>query len=310
MKALIKKDNRVGVEVTTVPQVVSPHDVLIRIALAGICRTDIYAAEGRFPTKNNLILGHEFSGLVEKTGPQVTHVKPGDRVAVMPLFPRREVKLPNGLRSYAASTMMGIEHDGAFCEYVVVPASAVYRLPDTLSLMHGAYMEPIAASMAVLNAAIKPEQKGLIYGDNRISRLTARILEAKGFCDVAICSSEEKLEADSYDFIIETLATTETMNNIVAAVKPGGRIVLKSRQHTPVAFNINTLVMKDITLEAVSYGSFQEAINFLASGALKVDDFFGGVFDLDKFQSTFAASQETEAKKLFFSTANQNVWDR
>lgn len=310
MRALVKNSNTVRVQGMDIPALIQPDDVLIRIALAGLCRTDVYVAEGRIPSKNPLVLGHEFSGIVEKTGSESGGIKQGDRVAVMPLFAANDHKLSSGLPSYAASTMMGIDHDGAFSEFVTVPASAVYKLPDTVSLMQGAYMEPVAASMAVLNATIKPGQKGLIFGDNRISRLTERILLTSGFKNIMVCDSSENLPENTYDFIVETLATTETMNKMVDAVKPGGRIVLKSRQHVPVAFNINTLVMKDITLESVSYGDFQAGIDLVAGGALKVDDLFGDVFRLEQFETAFAESRRGESKKPFFSAVERDVWDR
>ena len=310
MKALIKKSTGVEVAGTSIPELRNPDDVLIRIALAGLCRTDIYVAEGRIPTRNPLILGHEFSGIVEQVGKDATHIQENARVAVMPLFaPANDFKLKNGLTNYAGGTMMGIDHDGAFSEYVVVPASAVFKLPDQVSLMQGAYMEPVAASLAVINASIQPHEKGLIFGDNRISRLTERIMRAKGFNNLEVCESSEILPPNAYDFIIETFASTETMTKITDAVKPGGRIILKSRQHTPVAFNINKLVMKDIILESVSYGSFQEGIDLIASGFLKVDDLFGDVFPLEKFETVFAESSRAESKKLFFSAADRHVWD-
>ena len=309
MKAIIKTGNIVGVENTNMPTITRDDDVLIRIALAGLCRTDIYVAQGRIPSKSSLILGHEFSGIVEKTGEKTNGFKQDDRVAVMPLFPAMAHQLSTGLPCYANATMMGIDHDGAFCEYTVVPASAVYKLPETVSLMQGAYLEPVAASMAVLNTSIKPEQKGLVFGENRISRTIERILIAKGFKDITVCESDEDLPENHFDFIIETLATTETMSKIVASVKAGGCIILKSRQHTPVGFNINKLVMKCIRIESVSYGDFQAGIDMIASGMLMVDDLFGDVFKLEQFENVFAQSQHSESKKLFFSTRERDVWD-
>jgi L-iditol 2-dehydrogenase len=308
MKALVKHGSAVGVESLVVPAPARAGDVLIRIALAGLCRTDIYVAESRIPSKNPLILGHEFSGFVEWAPGDGGALKQGDRVAVMPWFAASDGRLSDGRPSYAGATMMGVDHDGAFSEFVVAPAKAVYRLPGGVSFMQGAYMEPVAASLAVLNAAIRPEQKGLIFGDNRISRLTERILRAKGFADIAVCGAGEGLPENAYDFIIETWATSETMGKIVRAVKPGGRIVLKSRQHAPVAFDINLLVMKDITLEAVSYGDFQEGIDLVANGELKVDDLFGDVFRLDQFETAFAESRRGESKKLFLSAADRDLW--
>lgn len=314
MKALVKNGRTVEVSKVAKAGLGSPHDVLIQVAAAGLCRTDVYVAENLIKSRDPLILGHEFSGIVEATGTAVTHIKPGDRVSVMPLFPANDEKLPNGIPNYANGTMLGIHHDGAFSQYICVPASAVYKLPDHVTFLQGAYMEPIAASTAVLNADIAPHQRGLIYGDNRISRLTERVMNAKGFSNIEVFNHTTQeagdLADDSYDFIIETLATTETMKEMVRAVKPGGRIVLKSRQHNPVAFDINKLVMKDITLQAVGYGDFGAGIDLVASGALKTDDLFGEVFPLEKYEQVFEQSKRGESLKLFFSGWGPDVWDR
>ena len=310
MKALMKNETGVAVNNVARPELTAADDVLIRVAVAGLCRTDTEVAAGRIPSKNPLVLGHEFSGIVEKTAQGVSGLKQGDRVAVMPFFANTNHTLRNGQKSYAGAKMMGIDHDGAFSEFTMVPASAVYRLPDNVSFLEGAYMEPIAASMAVLNAAIHPAQKGLLFGDNRIARLTERVLRAKGFNDITVCNQAQAqdLPDDHFDFIVETMATTETMQRMIRTVKPGGRIVLKSRQHTPVSICINDLVLKDLALEAVSYGDFQAGIDLVASGKLKIDDLFGDVFDLERFETVFAQARTGETKKLFFSAVGQDVW--
>ncbi|MBI1216301.1 MAG: alcohol dehydrogenase catalytic domain-containing protein [Alphaproteobacteria bacterium] len=308
MKALVKNGNNVSLRDIDLPAAGDEAGVLIRIALAGLCRTDMEVAAGRIASKDPLVLGHEFSGIVEDVSAGVSGISPGDRVAVMPFLPLDDRKMKNGLPSYAGARMMGIDLDGAFSEFTVAPASAVYRLPDNVSLMEGAYMEPIAASMAVLNAVIAPGETGVIYGDNRISRLTERILNAKGFMKVSVCDREMPLAENSCDFIIETLATSEGFEKMVRAVRPGGRIILKSRQRAPVTFCVNDLVMKDITLEAVSYGDFQAGIDLVAAGLLRIDDLFGDVFALDRFETVFDLSRRGESKKLFFSAAGPDVW--
>lgn len=310
MKALIKTADSTRIQDIEKPQAMAAHDVVIRVALTGLCRTDVYVAEGIVAAgKENLVLGHEFSGIVESTGDAVTHVKQGDRVCVMPFL---NINADDQKNKYAHSTMLGIHHDGSLGEFACVPSYTVYKLPDEVSLKMGAYMEPICASMAVLNADIHPEQTGVIYGDNRISQLTLRILQAKGFNNVTTYdhadAGHETLGEDSVDFIIETLATTETMAEMVRAVKPGGVIVLKSRQHKPVAMNINDLVKKDITLDAVNYADFQDCIDLAASGKLDVEDLFGDVYALESFEDIFEMSKGREAKKLFLTAANDDVW--
>jgi len=310
MKALIKTSTSLAVTQQDKPQIQHADGVIIRVAMTGLCRTDVYVAEGIVPAgKDDLVLGHEFSGVVEAVGDAVTHIEAGDRVCVMPFF---DVDQENARCRYADSTMMGISHDGSIAEYAYVPAYTVYALPAEVSFMMGAYMEPICASMAVLKAHITPQQTGVIYGDNRISQLTRRIMQAKGFDKVTCydCLAEDRqiLADNSVDFIIETLVTTETFADMVRAVKPGGTIVLKSRQHTPVAMNISDLVKKDITLEAVNYADFQDCIDLAASGDLDVMDLFGDVYPIEEYQKVFELSKGRESKKLFLSAVNDDVW--
>lgn len=301
MKALVKHSTGVSVTTLPVPKAL-PGTVVIAVALSGICRTDMYVACNIIETCTPLVLGHEFSGTITSIGAGVDTLAQGQRVGVMPLFAAANAPITVGAPvDYASARMLGMHEDGSFAEFVRVPAHTVYRLPDTMSWQQGAYLEPVAASLAVANAQINAAQKGLIYGDNRISRLTERCLRASGFVDIDVCSSETVLPDNHYDYIIETLATTEAIGRIVTALKPGGRLILKSRQHAPVSFNINQLVMKGITIEAVSYAPFQQGIDLIASGKLVVDDLFGQTFDLDDYAAAFAADSAGENRKIFIA---------
>jgi len=194
--------------------------------------------------------------------------------------------------------------DGAFAEYICLPASTLYRLPTSMSFLLGAYSEPVAASLAVLKAGIQPDEKGLIYGQNRISELTLLILKAHGFENVAMAkpfvAAHVKAHANQYDFIIETLATSETMRDIQEMIRHNGKIILKSRQHQPVAININKAVLKDTVFHSVNYGDFQHGIDLMATGRLKVDHLFGRTFRLEQYREMFAEGCLEESKKLFF----------
>ena len=96
---------------------------------------------------------------------------------------------------------------------------------------------------------------------------------------------------------------------MINIVKPGGVLVLKSRQHTPVEMNINKLVQKEIRLQAVNYANFQDCIDLAASSLLYVDDLLGDVFPLEAYDDVFNKSQTSETKKLFLTTVGENVWN-
>ena len=272
--------------------------------VAGLCRTDVYVAEGQIPTAEPLILGHEFAGVIRDCGIQVKRFQAGDRVTVNPQLAcgRCPACGAGACLSCPHSHFLGVHRDGAFAEFITVPATAVYPLPATVSCQQGAFTEPVAASLAVLKAGIKVHDKGLIYGDNRISRLTHMILQAYGFVDVTICEAGcAVLPADTYDFIIETCATTETLAEILQAVRPRGTIILKSRQYQPVSLVFSDLIKKEPVLHAVNYGPFEEALALIATERLALHPLCGAVYALEDFAQVFVQAKRSEATKLFFA---------
>jgi L-iditol 2-dehydrogenase len=313
MRALIRSHDFLGVREVARPVLRSNREILIRVQLAGLCRTDIFAAEGKIKCKDDVVLGHEFSGVVAETGSTVTGFSVGDRVTVMPVMPCGTCLFcSNGQQNKCQKTsMLGIDHDGAFAEYISVPASAVYKLPDSVSFKQGAYSEPVAASLSVMKSGIKPAEKGLIYGDNRFGHLIARILQVYGFKDITIYdpASGNILDENIYDFAVETMASVEVMDDIFRAVKPCGRVVLKSRRHEPIGINFNTAIKKEITLSAVNYGDFDTVIAMMADGSLQVDDLLGEVHELEDFAGVFARAKTQESTKIFFKIGHDDVRD-
>lgn len=297
MRALVKEGSSVTLARVPRPAIRAPEDVLIRVVRAGLCRTDVYVAQNLLASRDPVILGHELSGVVEETGSAVQHVAPGDRVSVMPLLscggcPSCRAALP---QRCSRAKMLGVEENGAFAEYLLAPARAVYRLPANLPWEWGAYAEPVAASLAVLQAEIHPAQRGLVYGSGRIAELTWRILRAKGFLSV---EQGEAKEEDAWDFIIETRVSEEAMADMIRALRPGGLLVLKSRQVRPVLMDLRRAVQKELRFVATHYGRFEEAIALLAEGKLEVSDLLGGCYPLSAYRELFADSSET--KKVFF----------
>ncbi|MEZ0225974.1 MAG: zinc-binding dehydrogenase [Alphaproteobacteria bacterium] len=304
MRALMKAKEGIAVREVPAPRP-GDDEVLIRVMLAGLCRTDVFVAEGRIPGKADVILGHEFSGIVEQAGMRAGDLKQGDRVTAMPVMPCGRCDIcASGLQDRCQSTtMLGIDHDGAFSEYIAVPASAVYKIPDTLSFRLAAYSEPVAAALSVMKSGIAPEQRGVIYGNNRFGHLIDRILKAYGFGSVTIFDPAEgrPLRENAYDFAIETLATEKTLRELMVALKPGGKIVLKSRKHEPVGINLSLAVKKEVTLTAVNYGDFAESIRLMAEGLIQVDDLLGTEHTLEEFAAVFERSKTLETQKVFFN---------
>ena len=200
-----------------------------------------------------------------------------------------------------------MHRDGAFAEFACVPAGLVYKVPKNMEFRKAAYAEPVAASLAVLQAPIKKNQRGIIIGTSRIATLTFRIMRLYGFRLVRIVAMDDvkNIATNSCDFAIETVADTETVTEMIRIVKPKGVIVLKSRQYTPVPIVVATVVKKDLTLVGTHYGSFKESIALLNGKKLKVDDILGSVFSLEDGIRLLQSNEwEQGDKKIFFSAVN------
>lgn len=169
------------------PRVQRDDDLVVQVAVVGLCRTDLDAAAGLIRVSPGLVLGHECAGRVADAGDAV-ELRPGQRVTVMPV--RRcgacAACGEGDAHLCVHQTMLGLHHDGAFAEFVRVPASDVRPLADHLSLREGAYWEPVAAALGVMNAGMRPGDRVLILGVNRFAELTRQVLAAHGVCDVAL----------------------------------------------------------------------------------------------------------------------------
>ncbi|CAM5998881.1 unnamed protein product [Sphagnum balticum] len=306
MQAIQKSGSTVSVDEVLMPKLKRHDDVRVRVELAGLCRTDLYAAEGKLKTPDQLILGHEFSGVVTESSSM--DFRSGDRVCVNPLLTCGHCAccLQGAHGACDEAQFIGVDKQGCFAGYIVVPASSIYRLPDSMRFLEAAYAEPVAASLAVLKTGITAEQKGVIYGANRFAQLLQQIMRVYGFnrvdlFDPTTKSANEQLETNGYDYAIETFINSQVMSDLIRVVKPGGKIILKSRQHEELSLKMNEIIKKEPILHVVNYGSFAEAIELLASGKLDITNLVDDIYSLQQFAPVFSRSKQSESLKPFFA---------
>lgn len=305
MKALLKEGSRVSVQLMARPELTDQRSVIVRVTMAGLCRTDLYAAEGKIKVCDPLVLGHEFSGVIEELGSEVNSLRAGQRVTVNPILPCLKCKycLSSNTSVCQNTTFLGVDRCGCFAEFVCVPASAVLPLPDSISDLAAAYTEPVAASLAVLKANLGPSEKGLIYGNNRFAHLLKQILNVKSLNNISIYdpAADGPLEEGCFDYVIETIMTSDSLSSMVGALRPGGKIVLKSRQYEPVALKMTELLKKEPVMHVCNYGSFEEALELLATGKIDVESLVDGIYELEDFQKVLHAAKQKESLKPFFA---------
>ncbi len=173
------------------------NEVRVKVKYTGICGSDVPRVNGNachfFPN----VLGHEFSGVIDKVGSNVTSVKPGDRVAGIPLVPCMECEdCQNGNYSLCSHySFIGSRRQGSFAQYVTVPEQNVFKFDDDVSFVKGALFEPSSVALHGLYCADFCEGKSLIVlGCGMIGLFTiqwGRILGASRIA--AVNRSREKL---------------------------------------------------------------------------------------------------------------------
>jgi L-iditol 2-dehydrogenase len=259
--------------------------VLVEVACAGLCRTDLSVADGSISVDEPRVLGHELSGTVVAAGVGAEALL-GARVTADP-------RIDGGF--------LGLDRDGAFAEQVRLPASAVHRLPDALGWLAGAFVEPIAAALAVLDAAPPLERQGLLLGRGRIARLTELILRDAGARQLERAErpiDAEPLEA-ACDWAVETDGTSEGIAAALAALRPGGLLVLKSRPAAPLLVDTAQVVRRGLRLQGVGWAPFEQALSL--AERLPLEGLLGDVLPLERFEEAFARARSDKEPKLFLA---------
>lgn len=241
---------------------IGEKDVLIKVAYAGICGSDVPRANLENGARMYpIILGHEFSGTVDKVGSNVTKIKVGDKVAVAPLIPD-----PNSEYTkegyYGLSdnyNIIGTGSNGAFSEYVKVPEEHAVVMPEELDLLSAAGVEPATISWhALRRAQIEVGDTVAVLGCGPIGQFAIQIAKIFGAktviavdifddklalakelgADIAINSKEVDLEQAikeltglGVDVVIETAGSKITQKQSLLITCKHGRIVFVGISH-------------------------------------------------------------------------------
>lgn len=166
----------------------APHEALVRVRSVGVCGSDMhYYLEGAIGVQrltNPVILGHEYSGVVEEVGRDADPSLVGQRVAVEPGIPCLRCEWCRKGRYNVCPRMSfpgGPGHDGALCEYIAVHADFCFPIPDTMSLEEAAMIEPLAVAVHTVELAqLKPGETAAVLGLGPIGLLVAQVAKYAG----------------------------------------------------------------------------------------------------------------------------------
>jgi len=198
MKAVVKTKKGIGnVGLVDWPKpFVSAGQVLIKVVSAGVCGTDVKILHDQASSNPPVVLGHEYSGIVDEVGKGVNHIFPGDRVV------SETAQVICGACEYCKSgrglmcpkrLSIGYGVDGAFAEYIEVRQELVHKIPDNVSFDVAALCEPFAVALHGVwdRCSIDPTDVVLVMGPGAIGQLTAVAAMLKGAAVVLAGTSED-----------------------------------------------------------------------------------------------------------------------
>lgn len=208
----------------------APDEVIVRVARAGICGTDLHIFHNEYMSTFPVIAGHEFGGTVLEVGSAVTDFRQGDRVAADPnlycghcYFCRHEQA--NHCLNWQG---VGITRSGAFAEYVAVPARACYSLPPALSDTQAALIEPLSCVIHALNRIrVHPGDEVLVFGAGPMGLLLVQALKKSGASQVVVVETQaERLDLARRLGATATVPAGEEQREALQTLAPYGFAVV------------------------------------------------------------------------------------
>ncbi len=200
MKAIVKVGEGVGaVEVRDLPRPEpGPGEVLVKMGISGICYSDVMIYKGlykgRVPLPFPLVMGHEGAGMIAGLGQGVTNLKIGDRVSLIPVWGCGQCgNCQNGSPNLCTGwTHLGITRGGTFAEYITVPAFTAFRVPDSVSMINAACVEPINLAVRTFEH-VKPQlaETVAIVGPGAIGLFHVQAFKSAGAAKIIVIGLDQ-----------------------------------------------------------------------------------------------------------------------
>ena len=327
MKALVLKEyNRFAIEDMPLPEI-GAEDVLVRVKACGICGSDVHGMDGRTGRRiPPIIMGHEASGIIERVGTEVTEWQEGDRVTFdstivtkQDFYSQKGTFNLSDYRKVLGVSCGEYRQHGAFAEYVAVPQSILYRLPEDLSFERAAMTEPVSVAFHAVN--LLPSEindSTVVVGCGMIGLFLIQALRIKGCgkiiaidldrsrldlalklgADFAIMANESEVidkvknltHGRGADMAFEAVGIVPTVNLAIHAVRKGGKVGLVGNLSPTVELPLQAVVTRQLTLygSCASAGEYPACLDMIASGRVKVDEMMSAVVPLLDAPSWFA----------------------
>ncbi len=336
MKALVKPAPGPGLELVEVAEPsVDPDDVLIATERMAICGTDLHIydwndwAAATVPTP--ITVGHEFMGTVAEVGEHVDDVAIGARVtAEGHITCGRCRNCRAGRRHLCRNTVgVGIQRDGAFAEYVAVPAFNVYPIPDHIDDDTAAVLDPLGNAVHTTLAFDLVGEDVLITGAGPIGLMATPIAQRTGARHVVVSDvSDARLElaarlgatrtvnvgreriadvmaelgmTEGFDVGLEMSGAPTALQEMVETMNHGGRIALLGLIPAGSPLGWDQVIFKGLTLQGIygrkMFDTWYKAAALLGEG-LDISPIFSRAYSIDDYEAAFDAVRSGQEAKV------------
>ena len=324
--AVLVGPEKIETKLEPVPEM-KAGDIRICVSATGVCGSDIHmwkTGKGWNPKhKGDFWMGHEFCGVVEDPGTSDFEV--GDRVVFWANLYCGECDMCRAgqehlCREVNGTNYIGFVCNGAYAEKFVGPARLAYKLPDTVSDVDAALIDPLmVAYHAVHLSNMKLHDKVLVVGSGIIAQLMGDLAKTAGASLVAMSKTNdrklakaremgkfdcyldgkdpnrravyEEVSKGGFDVVFEAVGNESALAAAMDAVKAGGTIVTVGNTIDPtIPFDINRLVLHEIRLVgsvSCTRKEFEETIDLIASGMIKPERYVTDIVPVEGMQKAF-----------------------
>ena len=282
-----------------------PREVLVRVLMAGICNTDIELTRGYYPFTG--VPGHEFVGLVD--GRRVV----GEINAVCRNCEACRAGRPTHCERRTVLGIIG--RNGAFAEYLSIPAENLHAVPASIATEEAVFAEPLAAALQVQEqVAITADDRVLVVGDGKLGQLVAQTLALTG-CKLTVTghhadklallerrgievAGADAVAARRFDVAVECSGSPHGFALARQALRARGTLVMKSTYAGELTVNASSIVVDEITLIGSRCGPFPKALQILADRAVDVRPLLHATYALHDAVSAFHHAQRSGTLKV------------
>jgi len=302
-------------------------EVLIEVKYCGICGTDVHIKKGDFFCKEGIILGHEFSGIVKKVGEEAKRISIGDHVVGDPMTPCFKCNYCQaGLMNYCIELPgIGVNKNGAFAEFIAVPATNIYKINKKTPLDIVAVAEPLSCCIHGIDLLkLKAGENIIVIGDGPIGLIMIQLAKLAGAAKIVIIGAEKNkkdlalsLGADHYikynkkniknevnkyfnnckiDNIIEAVGLQETLELSLKLKTYGTKILWFSVAAPQIKVQISPyeIFSQEIKLMGSLMNPFtmQRAVSLIESTKINIRSLITNYFPLVDIEKAFLTYKE------------------